>query len=90
VAVKGAATKKTGRPVKGRDAQGNPAPASKTFPQLTVRLDPRVREKIERLARLRGTSQGDAIAMAVDAYVGALSERDRATFEGLPAKSGQR
>lgn len=86
----GQAKGKAGRPPKGRDAAGNPAPASRTFPQLTVRLDPRVREQIERLARFLGKSQGDAIGHAVDAYVGSMAPKERSILDGLPAGSSRR
>lgn len=74
-----------GRPPAGRDAEGRPVP-TRSFPQLTVRIRPRVKEELDALVRLPPhKTQGDVIERALAAYVRSLSPADRRTLEGLRA-----
>lgn len=78
--------KRIGRPPKGRDARGNPAPASKTFPQLTVRVPPEIKDEIGILADLDGVSQGGVVEAAILAYVASLPDALRRTLDALRAR----
>ena len=77
------AERKPGRPPAGRDSEGKPVAKSLTYPQITARVRPEVKETLETVAFVMKMTQAAVIEGALDAFIETLPASKRKTIESL-------
>lgn len=76
--------KRAGRPPAGRDEAGR-AVSTRTYPQITVRVPPTVKRRLDLLAAIEGRTQALVIESALDLYIGGLPPSIRKPLDELQA-----
>ena len=79
--------KKLGRPPAGRDDSGR-AVSTRTYPQITVRVPPTVKRRLDLLAAIEGRTQALVIESALELYVGSLPASIRRSLDELQSVKG--
>lgn len=74
--------KKAGRPPAGRDESGR-AVSTRTYPQITVRVPPLLKRRLDLLAAIEGRTQALVIESALELYIGSLSAAIRKSLDEL-------
>jgi predicted DNA-binding protein len=74
--------KKMGRPPAGTDEAGR-AVSTRTYPQITVRVPPLVKRRLDLLAAIEGRTQALVIESALGQYIGSLPASIRKPLDEL-------